>query len=346
LKEEEFFLIRKSSTVLVTSALLFSLTACGVGNDNAVYDPSNDGRAGTVDVRNNDGNNLDFFDRNGNRGNNFNLDNVINDNNNNRRARNDNQNANADISASFTTINSEKYPHTKPILIQDARYSFTQVNPEQIAEIQKQIEKQLQAKFGKLTPQLRQQAQQQAQQQIAQQPTQPQPAQKQPAQQQPAQKQTQEQAKQPSQPQQQPTQQQPANKQADTSAGGNISQYAQQVIDLTNQERAKQGLPALKADAQLSSVAQKKSQDMQANNYFSHTSPTYGSPFDMMRDFGVTYKTAGENIAQGQRTPQEVVQAWMNSEGHRKNILSKDFTHIGVGFESGGNHWTQMFVGR
>jgi len=85
---------------------------------------------------------------------------------------------------------------------------------------------------------------------------------------------------------------------------------------------------------------------MQQKHYFSHTSPTYGSPFDMMRDFGVTYKSAGENIAQGQQTPQEVVQAWMNSEGHRKNILSKDFTHIGVGYEQTGKHWTQMFIGK
>lgn len=350
-------MIKKTCNVLVTSALLFGLTACGAGDNNEAYDPSSDGRAGTIDVRNNDGNNLGLFDRNDNRNNdnnNFNLDTVINDNNNNRGTRTNNnrrQNDNADISASFTTINSEKYPHTNAVLIQDAKYSFTQVNPQQIAEIQRQIEQQLKAKFGNLTPQLRQQAQQQAQQQVqkqtAQQPAQQQQQQQQNQTQQPAQKQTQQPAQQPAQQQpakQQPAQQQPANKQAD--AGGNISQYAQQVIDLTNQERAREGLPALKADAQLSSVALKKSQDMQAKNYFSHTSPTYGSPFDMMRDFGVTYKTAGENIAQGQRTPQEVVQAWMNSEGHRKNIMSKDFTHIGVGYESGGNHWTQMFVGR
>lgn len=85
---------------------------------------------------------------------------------------------------------------------------------------------------------------------------------------------------------------------------------------------------------------------MQQNHYFSHTSPTYGSPFDMMRDFGVNYKSAGENIAQGQQDPQEVVKAWMNSEGHRKNILNKNFTHIGVGFEQTENHWSQMFIGK
>jgi uncharacterized protein YkwD len=66
----------------------------------------------------------------------------------------------------------------------------------------------------------------------------------------------------------------------------------------------------------------------------------------MMRDFGVTYKAAGENIAKGQRTPQEVVTAWMNSPGHRANILNKRFTHIGVGFEQAENIWTQMFIGK
>ena len=121
---------------------------------------------------------------------------------------------------------------------------------------------------------------------------------------------------------------------------------AQQVIDLTNVERKKNGLPPLKADASLSRVAQTKSDDMEAKHYFSHTSPTYGSPFDMMRDFGVTYKSAGENIAMGQRTAQEVVTAWMNSEGHRKNILSPNFTNIGVGFTSKGNYWSQMFIGK
>ncbi|MBY0121266.1 SCP-like extracellular protein [Bacillus sp. S/N-304-OC-R1] len=129
-------------------------------------------------------------------------------------------------------------------------------------------------------------------------------------------------------------------------AAQGISKIAQQVIDLTNAQRRQNGLPDLKADAQLCGVAQKKSEDMQQKHYFSHTSPTYGSPFDMMRDFGVTYKSAGENIAQGQPTPQEVVQAWMNSEGHRKNILSNNFTNIGIGYDQNGNYWTQMFIGK
>lgn len=125
-----------------------------------------------------------------------------------------------------------------------------------------------------------------------------------------------------------------------------LSAFEQQVVDLTNNERQKAGLPALKADSELSAVARKKSEDMLAKNYFSHTSPTYGSPFDMMKQFGITYRTAGENIAKGQRTPAEVVKAWMESPGHRANILNKDYTHIGVGYVENGNIWTQMFIGK
>ncbi|PLR97741.1 hypothetical protein CVD19_08575 [Bacillus sp. T33-2] len=125
-----------------------------------------------------------------------------------------------------------------------------------------------------------------------------------------------------------------------------MSQFEARVVELTNIQRRNNGLRDLVADNQLSSVAQAKSNDMQSKKYFSHTSPTYGSPFDMMRDFGVTYRAAGENIAMGQRSADEVVNAWMNSEGHRKNILNPSFTHIGVGHNENGNYWTQMFIGR
>lgn len=125
-----------------------------------------------------------------------------------------------------------------------------------------------------------------------------------------------------------------------------LSAYELKVVELTNAERAKNGLPALQIDAELSKVARMKSQDMYDNNYFSHTSPTYGSPFDMMKTFGITYRAAGENIAMGQQTPEEVVNAWMNSSGHRANILNASFTHIGVGYVSGKNIWTQMFIGK
>lgn len=128
--------------------------------------------------------------------------------------------------------------------------------------------------------------------------------------------------------------------------GYQLNQFEQQVIELTNNERAKHGLAPLKTDWELSRVAREKSRDLYANNYFDHNSPTYGSPFDMMRAYGISYRTAGENIAKGQRTPQEVVNAWMNSPGHRANILNGNFTHIGVGYIQQGNHWTQMFIGK
>ncbi len=141
-------------------------------------------------------------------------------------------------------------------------------------------------------------------------------------------------------------QQTPEQKPAEQSAEYQLNAYEQEVINLTNQERAKHGLAPLKVDTALSKVAREKSLDMQRNQYFSHNSPTYGSPFDMMKQFGVSYKAAGENIAMGQRSPAEVVQAWMNSEGHRKNILSSSFTHIGVGYVESGNYWTQQFIGK
>ncbi|MRH41370.1 hypothetical protein GH741_01625 [Aquibacillus halophilus] len=125
-----------------------------------------------------------------------------------------------------------------------------------------------------------------------------------------------------------------------------VSQFELKVVELTNQERAKQGLSKLLMDTNLGKVAWKKSLDMMENNYFSHTSPTYGSPFDMMKSFGITYSNAGENIAYGQTTPESVVNGWMNSEGHRKNILNSSFTHIGVGYVNEGNYWTQLFIGK
>ncbi len=138
----------------------------------------------------------------------------------------------------------------------------------------------------------------------------------------------------------------PAPEQKATPSGTELSAFEAKVIDLTNEQRRKNGLPNLQPDTALSNVAQEKSNDMQAKNYFSHTSPTYGSPFDMMRDFGVSYNSAGENIAMGQQSAEEVVNAWMNSEGHRKNILSPNYTHIGVGHTTQGNYWTQMFIGK
>ena len=118
----------------------------------------------------------------------------------------------------------------------------------------------------------------------------------------------------------------------------------QQVLDLVNKERAANGLKALQMDWQVARVAEHKSQDMAAKNYFDHTSPTYGSPFDMLKSYGISYKSAGENIAKGQKSAQEVVTAWMNSSGHRANILNSSYTHMGVGYVSNGNYWTQLFI--
>ncbi len=128
---------------------------------------------------------------------------------------------------------------------------------------------------------------------------------------------------------------------------GSISDYEKEVARLVNVERSKRGLQTLTLNAQISKVARLKSQDMVNKHYFSHTSPTYGSPFKMMESFGIRFSTAGENIAYGQKTPAEVMNGWMNSPGHRANILSSTYTNIGVGLaktSTGVKYWTQMFT--
>lgn len=124
-----------------------------------------------------------------------------------------------------------------------------------------------------------------------------------------------------------------------------ITDFESEVIRLVNEIRTARGLSALTANWQLSRVARYKSQDMHDNGYFAHNSPTYGTPFQMMKSFNISYRTAGENIAKGYRTPQAVVDGWMNSEGHRANILNASFKEIGVGYVADGNYWTQMFIG-
>ncbi len=125
-----------------------------------------------------------------------------------------------------------------------------------------------------------------------------------------------------------------------------VESFEKEVIRLVNEIRVKNGLKTLKEDWELSRVARYKSQDMKDNKYFSHTSPVYGSPFQMMKSFGISYKSAAENIAKGQKTPEAVVNAWMNSSGHRANILNASFTKIGIGYVKDGNYWTQMFIGK
>jgi uncharacterized YkwD family protein len=366
-------LIKKPLGLLLSGVLTFGLAACNNNNDaadevrtsrvdrdNTILNVGNGRDDGidhngplTEDYTNNDNNDPDW-DRNGynrnnnddyitnvnnNRATNRNMntnnvnynrlhDNDLDRNFNNIRTNNNNNNNNnnlndmLDISADRTTLDSKHYPHTKAVLIKHAQYRYIPFGSVQWYQFGGQQ--------GKTPTQQQQPTAPAPNQQPAPTAQTPAPAPAAPAPTAPA-------------PAPAPAAPKPA---APAPATGDVAQFVQQVIDLTNAQRSKNGLPALKADSQLNGVAQKKSVDMAQNNYFSHTSPTYGSPFDMMRDFGVTYRSAGENIAQGQRTPQEVVTAWMNSEGHRKNILSANFTHIGVGYEKSGNHWTQMFIGK
>lgn len=120
-----------------------------------------------------------------------------------------------------------------------------------------------------------------------------------------------------------------------------------QMFDLVNQERAQQGLAPLKVNMELQKLARLKAKDMIDKNYFSHQSPTYGSPFDMMKRYGVQYRTAGENIA-GNSSVQGAHTSLMNSDGHRKNILNSAFTEAGIGIVDGGSYgkmFVQMFKG-
>lgn len=125
-----------------------------------------------------------------------------------------------------------------------------------------------------------------------------------------------------------------------------VKSLEEQVVDLVNKERAKYGLNPLILNWQLARVGRYKSKDMIENNYFGHESPTYGSPFEMLKKFNLKYQVAGENIAKGQRTAKSVMSAWMSSEGHRKNILSSSYTEIGVGYaaDNSSTYWTQLFI--
>ena len=134
----------------------------------------------------------------------------------------------------------------------------------------------------------------------------------------------------------------------DSARTGTASALETQVLNLVNVERQKAGLKPLSMSDRLVTLAEMKAQDMAQNNYFSHTSPTYGTPFEMLQRYGVSYRSAGENIAAGQTTAESVMQDWMNSSGHRANILNKSFTEIGIGYYQGGNYgvyWTELFIG-
>ncbi len=117
------------------------------------------------------------------------------------------------------------------------------------------------------------------------------------------------------------------------------------VLAATNRYRAQNGIRALNLDGELCRVAQAKADDMAAKGYFSHTSPTYGTPSEMLKSFGVAYNYMGENIAKGYTDADSVLKAWMGSEGHKRNILNASFTKLGVGYNAKQNIWVQIFVG-
>ncbi len=127
-----------------------------------------------------------------------------------------------------------------------------------------------------------------------------------------------------------------------------LSADEKEVFDLINQQRINNGLTAVKVDAELQRVARIKAHDLVDNNYFAHESPTYGTPFQMMTSFKISYKTAGENIA-GNSSNSGAVNAWMNSSGHKANILNSSFNYTGIGVVSSpkyGKVYVQMFIGK
>lgn len=133
-----------------------------------------------------------------------------------------------------------------------------------------------------------------------------------------------------------------------TTTSSNMNSDEKEVFDLINKQRIQNGLSPLKENSELQRVARIKAQDMVNNNYFSHTSPTYGLPFDMMKSFKISYNTAGENIA-GNSSNSDAVTAWMNSPGHRANILNSSFNQTGIGVVKGskyGKIYVQMFIGK
>lgn len=138
------------------------------------------------------------------------------------------------------------------------------------------------------------------------------------------------------------------NSNSGTNTTSQLTADEQEVFDLINAKRVSNGVSPLKIDDELQNVARIKAQDMVDNNYFSHTSPVYGSPFDMIKKFGISYKTAGENIA-GHSTNSGAVNAWMNSSGHKANILNSSFNYTGIGVVSSpkyGKIYVQMFMGK
>lgn len=175
-------------------------------------------------------------------------------------------------------------------------------------------------------------------------PDQNQPGQNQPDQNQPGQNQPDQNQPDQNQPgQNQPDQNKPGQNQP-SQPGSTDNSYAQQVINLVNEERAKAGLSSVQPSETVAGAANVRAQEIVSN--FSHTRPDGTSFGTVLRQAGINYRGAGENIAYGQRTPEEVMDAWMNSSGHRANILNPNYTNIGIGYyeTNGVKYWVQLFT--
>ena len=138
------------------------------------------------------------------------------------------------------------------------------------------------------------------------------------------------------------------NEENNNDTSSTLPNTAETVLSLINEERKAQGITPLQIDDLLNSTAQTKATDMVKNNYFSHESPTYGSPFEMMQNAGITYRTAGENIA-GNPSVENAVKSWLASESHKQNLLSNAYNYIGIGIEESpayGYVIVAMFIGR
>ncbi|EAX48069.1 Allergen V5/Tpx-1 family protein [Thermosinus carboxydivorans Nor1] len=150
----------------------------------------------------------------------------------------------------------------------------------------------------------------------------------------------------PSANQTQPTQTKPTQSQPTSSAS--VAAEEQQAVALLNADRAKYGLPALKVNPQLTDLARRYAQDMINRGYFSHYNPEGQSPFDRMRAAGISYRYAGENLAINQNVASAEL-AFMNSPGHRANILSSNYTEVGIGVRHDANgsvYVVQEFIGK
>ena len=127
----------------------------------------------------------------------------------------------------------------------------------------------------------------------------------------------------------------------------NVHECTTEVLNLVNQERAAAGLPALQLDADAQRAAKAHAEDMSGRNYFAHNTPEGWTPTQRLQMLGASgYSGWGENIAVGQSSPAAVMNAWMNSTGHRENILRATFTHLGVGVDESTRHWVQVFLRR